>query len=158
LTLANRVTLLRIIFIPLCVVLLLAGFWGLSASLFLLLSLSDGIDGYIARKYHQTSELGKQLDPLADKILVITVLIGLTALKKAEPVAVMLLCARELVVASLRSQKVFAASPLAKWKTASQMMAVPMLILNLPFAGWVLWLAVGLSLVSGGAYLWQRAR
>lgn len=154
-TLANRITLLRIAFIPLCVILLLAGFYGLAATLFLLLSLSDAIDGYIARKYNQVSELGKQLDPLADKILVMTVLIGLTALGKSDPVPVMLICAREFIVASIRTKKVFAASPIAKWKTVAQVTAVLLLMLNLPFAGAVLWLAVLLSLFSGGAYLWQ---
>ena len=79
-TLANKVTLLRIALIPLCLIFLLAGFYGLAAVIFLLLSLSDAIDGYIARKYNQVSELGKMLDPLADKILVMTVLIGLTGL------------------------------------------------------------------------------
>jgi len=62
LTLANKVTLLRIALIPLCLIFLLAGFYGLAAVIFLLLSLSDAIDGYIARKYNQVSELGKMLD------------------------------------------------------------------------------------------------
>lgn len=154
-TLANRVTLLRIALIPLCLIFLLLGFYGLAAVIFLLLSFSDAIDGYIARKYDQVSELGKQLDPLADKILVITVLIGLTSLGKANPIPVMLIGARELIIASLRTQEIFAASELAKWKTVSQIVAALMLMLNLPLAGWVLWLAVLLSLISGGIYLWQ---
>jgi CDP-diacylglycerol--glycerol-3-phosphate 3-phosphatidyltransferase len=134
---------------------LLAGFLGLAAVTFILLSLSDYIDGYIARKYHQVSELGKLLDPLADKILVTTVLIGLTAIGKANPFAVMLICAREFIIASIRTRKIFAASPIAKWKTATQILAIVMLMFSLPFAEAVLWLAVILSLVSGGAYLWQ---
>lgn len=154
-TLANRVTLLRIALIPLCLIFLLFGFNGLAATVFLLLSFSDAIDGYIARKYHQVSELGKMLDPLADKILVITVLIGLTGLGKANPVAVMLICTRELLVASFRGKKIFAASPIAKWKTFIQILAVIMLMLNITFADWALWLAVILSLISGGVYLWQ---
>lgn len=154
-TLANRVTLLRIALIPLCPIFLLAGFYGLAATTFLLLSLSDAVDGYIARKYNQVSELGKMLDPLADKILVMTVLIGLTALGKTNPVPVMIICAREFLVASIRAKKIFPASPVAKWKTFSQVVAVLMLMLNLPLAGAVLWLAVLLSLISGGAYLWQ---
>ncbi|MBI5078966.1 CDP-diacylglycerol--glycerol-3-phosphate 3-phosphatidyltransferase, partial [Candidatus Saganbacteria bacterium] len=150
-----KVTLLRIALIPLCVAFLLSGFWGLSAVVFIFLSLSDLADGYIARKYHQVSELGKQLDPLADKILIMTVLIGLTSLGKAEAAPVMLICAREFIIASVRAGKVFAASTIAKWKTVSQIAAVIMLMLNLPFGGWVLWFAVLLSLISGGAYLWQ---
>lgn len=154
-TLANRVTLLRIALIPLCWFSLLAGLFGLAAVIFLLLSLSDLIDGYIARKYNQVSEIGKLLDPLADKILVLTVLIGLTAVGQANPLAVMLICAREFIVASVRSDKIFAANQLAKWKTFTQVAAVLMLMLNLPLANLILWLAVILSLVSGGAYLWQ---
>lgn len=153
--LANRITLLRLALIPLCVALLLAALFGLAAVVFLLLSFSDAIDGYVARKYNQVSELGKQLDPLVDKILVMTVLIGLAALGKANPVPVMLICAREFIVASLRTQKVFAASQIAKWKTVAQSAAVIMLLLNLPLAGAVLWLAVLLSLISGAAYLWS---
>lgn len=153
--LANRITLLRLALIPLCVALLLATLYGLATVVFLLLSFSDAIDGYVARKYKQVSELGKQLDPLADKILVMTVLIGLAALGKANPVPVMLICAREFIVASIRTQKVFGASQLAKLKTVSQMVAIVMLMLNLPLAGLVLWLAVLLSLISGVAYLWQ---
>ncbi|MDD5594236.1 MAG: CDP-diacylglycerol--glycerol-3-phosphate 3-phosphatidyltransferase [Candidatus Margulisbacteria bacterium] len=154
-TLANRITLLRVALIPLCIIFLLAGFYGLAAVIFLLLSFSDAIDGYIARKYNQVSELGKQLDPLADKILVLTVLIALTALGKAGPVAVMLILVREFVIASIRTAKVFAASPIAKWKTIIQMAAVFMCILSLPLSELVLWLAVILSYISGVAYLWQ---
>jgi CDP-diacylglycerol--glycerol-3-phosphate 3-phosphatidyltransferase len=155
LTLANRITLARIALIPLCQIFLLTGFLGLAAVLFLVLSLSDYIDGYVARKYHQVSEIGKMLDPLADKVLVLTALIGLTAIGRADPAAVMLIAARELIVSSLRSTRTFAASRLAKWKTVAQMAAVIMLLFGLPLAGAVLWLAVILSLVSGWAYVWQ---
>jgi CDP-diacylglycerol--glycerol-3-phosphate 3-phosphatidyltransferase len=156
LTLANRITLARIALIPLCIAFLLTGFYGLAAVFFLLLSFSDAIDGYIARKYHQVSELGKKLDPLADKILVLSVLIGLTGIGKADPVPVMLICAREFLVASFRGRKTFPASPVAKWKTAFQIISIVMLMLNLPFAGLALWVATILSLISGGAYLWQN--
>lgn len=106
------------------------------------------------------SDLGKFLDPLADKILVITVLIALVGLEKADSIPVMIIVAREFFVSGIRisaasSGKIIAASPIAKWKTATQIIAVVMLLLSLPYAGWVLWLAVILSLISGGAYLWQ---
>jgi len=155
LTLANRITLARIALIPLCIILLLAGFWGLAAVVFLVLSLSDAIDGYVARKYNQVSELGKMLDPLADKILVMTVLIGLTGIGKADPLPVMLICAREFLVASVRAKNIFAASQLAKWKTVSQIVAILMLMFGLPLSGVVLWFSVLLSLISGVAYIWQ---
>lgn len=154
-TLANRVTLARIALIPFCLAFLLTGFYGLAAVAFVILAFSDAIDGFIARRYNQVSELGKQLDPLADKILVLTVLVGLTALGKAAPLPVMLIVTREFIIAGIRAKKVFAASPIAKWKTIVQMVAVFMCILSLPLAGLALWLAVILSYLSGGVYLWQ---
>ena len=159
-TLANRVTLLRIAFIPLVIVFLFLGFNGLAVIFFILLSLLDYIDGYIARRFNQISDVGKILDPLADKILVMTVLIMLVSLGKADPIPVMLFLARDAMVSGIRisaakSQKILHASPIAKAKTVTQIIAVPMLILNIPYADWVLWLAVGFSLFSGGIYLWQ---
>lgn len=159
-TIANYVTLARIAFIPLIIALLYLRINGLAVIAFLILAFSDAIDGYIARKYKQVSELGKFLDPLADKILVTTVLIVLAGLGKVDSIPVILIVAREFVVQGLRINAarlkgVIAASPIAKWKTATQIVAVPLLILGLPYANWVLWLSVALSLISGGAYLWQ---
>lgn len=154
-TLANKVTLARIALIPFCLAFLLTGFYGLAAVVFVVLSFSDAIDGYVARKYNQMSELGQQLDPLADKLLVMNVLVVLAALGKAGALPVMLVLTRELIITSLRAKKVFAASPIAKWKTIVSMLAVFMCILNLPLANLALWLAVVLAYVSGGAYLWQ---
>ncbi|MBU0672045.1 MAG: CDP-diacylglycerol--glycerol-3-phosphate 3-phosphatidyltransferase [Candidatus Margulisbacteria bacterium] len=159
-TLANYVTLSRIILIPLIITLLLLGLNGLAVIIFLALSFSDAVDGYIARRFNQVSDLGKFLDPLADKILVMSVLIVLVGLGKASSIPVIILTARELVVQGLRIsaaryKNIIAASPVAKWKTATQIVAVALLILKLPYAGWILWLSVVLSLLSGGAYLWQ---
>ncbi|MCU0640679.1 MAG: CDP-diacylglycerol--glycerol-3-phosphate 3-phosphatidyltransferase [Candidatus Margulisbacteria bacterium] len=155
LTLANKITLGRLALIPLAVYFLLTGLLGLAALLFVLLSLTDLIDGYVARKYNQVSELGKMLDPLADKVLVVSLLIGLAALGKTGALPVIIIAAREFLIASIRTHKVFAASPLAKAKTLVQNVAVFMLLFSLPLAELVLWLAVILSLVSGWVYLWQ---
>jgi CDP-diacylglycerol---glycerol-3-phosphate 3-phosphatidyltransferase len=160
LTIANYVTLARIVFIPLIIVLMSLGFNGLAVISFLVLSFSDAIDGYIARRFNQVSDLGKFLDPLADKILVITVLIALVSLAQAPAIAVMIIVARELFVQGIRISEasrnvMMAASPIAKWKTFTQIAAIAMLMLNFPHAEIVLWLAVALSLISGGAYLWQ---
>ena len=159
-TVANYVTLSRIVLIPLVIILMLVKINGLAVILFLILSFSDAIDGYIARRYNQVSELGKFLDPLADKVLVISVLILLVGMGRADYLPVLLIVVRELIVQgirihSARDQKIIAASPVAKWKTGAQIVAVAMLMLRLPYANWVLWLAVALSLVSGGSYLWQ---
>jgi CDP-diacylglycerol--glycerol-3-phosphate 3-phosphatidyltransferase len=155
LTLANKVTLARIALIPFCLAFMLTGFYGLAAVVFVVLSFSDAIDGYIARKYNQVSDLGKQLDPLADKLLVMNVLVVLAALGKAGVLPVMLILTREFVITGIRAKKAFATSQIAKWKTIVQMLAVFMCILSLPWSNLVLWLAVVLAYVSGGAYLWQ---
>ena len=159
-TIANYVTFTRIALVPLLIALLFFGLNGLSLILFLLLSFSDALDGYIARRYNQISELGKFLDPLADKILVISVLIILVGLGKVDAIPVIIIAAREFLVSGLRinaakHNKIIAASPLAKWKTFVQIIATAMLIIGLPFDNLVLWLAVILSLISGGVYLWE---
>ncbi len=159
-TIANYVTLARIALIPLIVILLYLRINGLAVIAFLVLAFSDAIDGYIARRFKQVSELGKFLDPLADKILITTVLIVLVGLGKVNSIPVIILVAREFMVQGLRINAarlrgIIAASPIAKWKTGTQIVAVPLLILGLPYANWVLWLSVILSIISGGAYLWQ---
>jgi len=161
LTLANQITFLRLAFIPLNVVLLLLGLNGLAAFLFLFLSLSDMVDGYIARKYNQVSELGKLIDPLADKILVMTVLIALVDQGLASSIPVMLIVAREFVISGVRimaarAGSILPAIPSAKWKTTLQMVAILMIMFSLPFANLVLWMSVLLALLSGGEYLWQN--
>ncbi|OGC25263.1 CDP-diacylglycerol--glycerol-3-phosphate 3-phosphatidyltransferase [candidate division WOR-1 bacterium RIFOXYB2_FULL_42_35] len=158
-TVPNYITFLRIIFIPLVLALLLLNLNGLAAILFMLLSFSDALDGYLARRLKQVSDLGKFLDPIADKILVISVLIALVGFGKANSIAVIIMVAREFLVSGIRiraaqGNKIIAAIPLAKLKTFTQIIAVLMLILNVPLANTILWLAVLLSLASGGAYLW----
>ena len=162
-TIANYVTLARILLVPISIVLLLFGINGLAALVFIILSFSDAIDGYIARRYNQISEFGKLIDPLADKILVISLLIALVGLGKASSVPVILLVVRELLVSAIRTSVakdggILAASQIAKYKTASQMLAVFMLILDIPLAALVLWLSVVIGYISGGAYLWQNQK
>lgn len=159
-TQANQITLGRIALIPLIIILLLARVNGIAVALFLLLSFSDAVDGYVARRLNQVSDLGKFLDPLADKLLIISVLIVLVSLGRAEVIAVLILVSREFLVQGLRinaarTNNMIAASPIAKWKTGTQVAAVAMLIIGLPLSNLVLWLSVLLGLMSGGAYLWQ---
>ncbi|MEA3493303.1 MAG: CDP-diacylglycerol--glycerol-3-phosphate 3-phosphatidyltransferase [Candidatus Margulisiibacteriota bacterium] len=159
-TTANYVTLARIALSPLVIVFLFLDLNGLALIAFLLIALTDWVDGYIARHYNQVTDLGKFLDPLADKILVTIVLIYLVGLGRANPIPVMIIVSREFIVSGIRvivakSGKIIAASSSAKWKTFSQNIAIAMLIINIPYADWVLWLAVLLSVVSGGGYLWQ---
>ncbi len=160
-TLANRVTLARICLIPLVIVFLFFGLNGLAVILYSILWFSDTIDGYIARRFNQVSDLGKLLDPLADKLLVILILIALVGLGKADSIPVMIITARELLVQGIRissakrSKKIIGSAPIAKLKAAVQFIAVFMLILSLPYAHGMLWAAVILSVFSGGTYLWQ---
>lgn len=153
---ANFVTCFRILLIPLIIALLLYGQPGQAFTLFLLAALTDGLDGYLARRLNQVTDLGKFLDPLADKILVITVLVVLAGFSL--PVIIILL--REVLVMWLRSFKAkggtaMPASWPAKIKTVLQLIAVGMLMLNLPYAVGMLWLAVLVSVISGIEYGWK---
>lgn len=171
LTAPNLLTLSRIGAIPV----LLATFYFKGAGwayvgcvLFTAAALTDWLDGRLARAHKLQSELGRCLDPIADKLLVAAVLVMLAAvgqLKGLEVVAVILILSRELLVSGLREylgQKsvVVPVTQLAKWKTTVQMVALALLIVA-PALGrfWhqlgvgLLWLAVLLTLVTGWDYL-----
>jgi CDP-diacylglycerol--glycerol-3-phosphate 3-phosphatidyltransferase len=142
----------------------------LPAGLFLLIAATDALDGYLARSRGLVTNLGKFLDPLADKLLVSAALIGLVQLQRAEAWLVWLILAREFAVTGLRAiaaagGTVIAASVLGKAKTVSQMAAVFILLLPPPPFTWLsrepgallLYLAAILTLWSGADYL-LRAR
>lgn len=154
-TLADRLILFRLALIPLCLVFLLTGFFGLAAVNFLLLSFWDQIEIYIAQRRKIRFEREKKPDPMADKILSLSLLIGLTSMGKANGAAVIILCVRELLVAKFCTSYNFPPSPLSRWGNILRIIVVFMLMLNLPLAGGLLWLAVILSSITGGAYLWQ---
>jgi len=159
--LPNLVTLFRIAAIPLFVFLLLSAQPVLAALVFLLLTLTDAIDGLLARWLNQTSDLGKFLDPIADKILVISALICLIELRLVPALPVIIIIARDFVISAVRLSaakegRIIAASPWGKVKTISQIIAVLMLILNLPYAMAVLWFAVLLTLISGVDYIVRK--
>ncbi len=133
----------------------MAGLYGLAAVTFLLLISSDLIDGWIARKHGHVSDTGKWLDPLADKVLIVSTLIMLTGLGKVDPLPVVVICVRDMMVASIRTQKLMAATYIAKYKTLFQNLAILLLMLSVPLAAWVLWFSIVLSLISGMLYLWE---
>lgn len=139
-----------------------------SAVLFLLVALTDWLDGYLARKYSEVTTLGKFLDPLADKLLVVTALIMLVDLERAPAWIVAVIIARELAVTGLRAVAVdtgvvIAASWLGKLKTVSQIVAiVPLLIhyeyFGVDFHGFgtaVLWVALLATIWSGVDYFYK---
>ena len=109
--------------------------------LFILASLTDYLDGHIARKHNLVTDFGKFIDPVADKLLVLTTLIMLIHRQMMPAWIVIVILCRELAVDGLRmvavtKGKVIAAGPLGKWKTACQMVLISaMLILDLPVYG-----------------------
>ena len=138
LNLPNLLTLGRIIAIPVLVVLLMIGnrrcsFW--AAAVFGLAAFTDWLDGYLARRWGMVTNMGKFLDPLADKLLVQAALIMMIPLGRVPAWAVFVILARELMVTGLRSIAssegiVIEASPLGKMKTIFQMAAIPGLLLH----------------------------
>lgn len=144
--LPNRLTLLRVLLIPVFVVLLLYSGWmpeyahwfSLAAVLvFIAASVTDFLDGHIARKYGLITNFGKFMDPLADKLLVCSALITLVHLERIETWIVLVIVAREFTISGFRlvaaeQGLVLAASKMAKVKTTVQMILVILLVINLP--------------------------
>jgi len=134
----NSLTLARIAAVPVVMVLLMFEspsncFW--AALVFTLAAITDWLDGYLARKWEIVTVLGKFLDPLADKLIVMVALIMLIPLDRVPAWAVFIILAREMLVTGLRSIAssegiVIAASPLGKYKTIFQMISIVGLLLH----------------------------
>ena len=159
----NVLTLLRILAVPVLVVALLEETPDgdvIAAAVFALAALTDGLDGYIARRRSEVTTFGKLMDPLADKLLVVAALISLVSLNRLAAWVAMVIIARELAVTGLRSVAaeqgvVIAASWLGKAKTLLQVAAIISLIAFYPSPVWVdvlLYLAVAMTLISGADY------
>lgn len=136
-----------------------------AAILFIVTSITDYYDGYFARKYNATSNMGKFMDPIADKILVTSVLVMLVPSDRIDPLMVIIILARDTFIGGIRSvaaadQIIIDAKPTGKWKTALQMIAIPAVMIDqkafgIPFEKigyYVLWISVILSLTSGIQY------
>ena len=126
--------------------------------IFVIASVTDFFDGYIARSWNQMTKLGSILDPLADKMLVLAGFIGLIALDRASVFAVFLILSREFFITGLRvvavaEGKSVASSMAGKVKTVAQMFAIGFLIMNWPYGTELLWGATALTLYSGYEYL-----
>jgi CDP-diacylglycerol---glycerol-3-phosphate 3-phosphatidyltransferase len=163
-TAPNWISVARIALVPVCVVLLALDYRVPAAIVFTVAALSDSLDGYLARSRDSVTTFGKFVDPLADKLLVSCVLIQLVGDNRVAPWVAMVIVAREFAVSGLRmvaaSSEVIAASPLGKWKTVVQMVAILALILNTshPRVNDVLvYAAVALTLASAVQYF-ARAR
>lgn len=146
-TLASKITLVRVAFIPALMVLMYlsggqSGLWmWISLGVFIVASLTDYIDGYIARKYHQVSDFGKFLDPLADKLLVIAVMVMFCQWNVMPAWALMIVLTREFAVTGLRlvavgKGVVIAAGWSGKVKTASTMIGL-CLMMAFPGIEWI---------------------
>ena len=140
--LPNKLTLFRVILIPFFVFFLLAPYFEgygnyIAVAIFIVASITDFLDGKIARKYNLVTNFGKFMDPLADKLLVCSALICLIQLELIPAWVVILIIAREFIISGFRlvasdNGVVIAASYWGKFKTAFQMLTVIVLILNIP--------------------------
>ncbi|MCI0500564.1 MAG: CDP-diacylglycerol--glycerol-3-phosphate 3-phosphatidyltransferase [Epsilonproteobacteria bacterium] len=126
--------------------------------IFVIASVTDFFDGFIARSWNQMTKLGSILDPLADKMLVLAGFIGLIVLDRASAFAIFLILSREFFITGLRvvavsEGKDVSSTWLGKIKTVVQMIAIGFLLMNWPFGEELLWLAVVLTLYSGYEYV-----
>jgi CDP-diacylglycerol--glycerol-3-phosphate 3-phosphatidyltransferase len=172
--LPNSLTLVRMFLVPLLVVVLLTEFEGrrilgvpkelVGAAIFALASVTDWLDGYLARRRRQVTWLGQMLDPIADKLLISAAFISLVQLGLAPAWMVALIIGREFGITALRSLAyakglTMPASPLGKIKMASQVVAILLLILGggplpwlAPIGHAALWVVMGTAVVSAVDY------
>ena len=169
-TTASKITLIRVALIPLYMITMylsggVSGLWmWVSLGIFIVASLTDFIDGHIARKYHQVSDFGKFLDPLADKLLTIACMCMLCEWGMMPAWALMVVLTREFAVTGLRlvavqNGTVIAAGWSGKVKTASTMVGL-CFVMAFPTAVWmvnaVVWMIVVTTLYSGMEYFVQN--
>lgn len=163
----NTLTILRVILIPFFVIFMLFDITDvdkyIALAIFIVASLTDMLDGYLARKNHQVTNFGRFMDPLADKLLVCTAIICLMDLDKLPSLVVIIIIAREFIISGFRlvasdNGVVIAASWWGKTKTVSQMFMIILLILDLGgmFATLetiLIYLSLILTIVSLGDYI-----
>jgi len=130
-----------------------------AALLFVLASVTDFFDGFIARSWNQMTKLGAILDPLADKMLILAAFLGLMYIDRASPWAIFLILVREFFITGLRvlmasEGKSVKASFIGKTKTVTQMFAIGFLIMDWRYGTLLLWLAVVITLYSGIEYIY----
>ena len=162
----NKLTLLRVFLIPVYVVLMLVVFknhYYYAGAVFIIASLTDLVDGYIARKNNLVTDFGKFADPLADKLLVMSAMVIFVQMNMIKSYIVIIILAREFAVTALRTMAakngvVMAADKIGKWKTTVQMIALVLMHFfelspNLYTAANVLiYVAAVLTIVSGVNY------
>ena len=166
--LANKLTMLRVFMIPAFLLVLFLGPEPMNryiaVIIFIVASLTDMLDGKIARKYNLVSNFGKFMDPLADKLLVMAALVSMVALKDLAAWVVIVILAREFTITGFRTLAmeaniVMAASWWGKVKTTVQMIMIPVVLLKLPFGCMplvetaLIYLSVFFTIFSGADYM-----
>ena len=167
----NKLTIARMIIVPFLVIFLLTGWGGeanryISLTLFVVASVTDWFDGYLARKNNLVTNFGKFMDPLADKLLVCSAMICMIDLKRLSAWFVIIIIAREFIISGFRlvasdNGVVIAANYWGKFKTVSQMAMIIVLIADFggvfDIVGTVLiWIATALTVISLVDYVWAN--
>ena len=165
--LPNKLTTLRVLMIPFFVVFMLTDLGGaaskyIAVGIFIVASLTDLLDGKIARKYNLVTNFGKFMDPLADKLLVCSAMIALIEMNRIPSWVVIIIIAREFIISGFRliasdNGVVIAASYWGKFKTTFQMVMICLMIANFPqlqiLTDIIMWIALILTVVSLIDYL-----
>lgn len=170
--LPNKLTIFRVILIPFFLIFLYTDFWGntnsyIAIAIFIIASLTDLLDGKIARKYNLVTNFGKFMDPLADKLLVCSAMIALVDLGKLQGWIVIIIIAREFIISGFRliasdNGVVIAASYWGKFKTTFQMIMIILLTLDLqlPYMSVVnnviVYIALALTIISLLDYIFKN--
>ena len=169
--LPNKLTVLRVIMVPFFVFFMLTDVGGaankwIALVLFIVASLTDMLDGKIARKYNLVTNFGKFMDPLADKLLVCSAMICFIELEKLPAWFVIIIIGREFIISGFRliaaeNGVVIAANYWGKFKTVSQMIMIILLLIDLGGVFDILeqifiWLSLALTVISLITYIWQN--
>lgn len=165
--LPNKLTILRVIMIPFFVLFMLTDLGGsaskwIALALFVIASMTDWLDGYLARKYNLVTNFGKFMDPLADKLLVSSAMICLVEMGRIPAWIVVVIISREFIISGFRlvasdNGRVIAASYWGKFKTVSQMLMIILMIVDIAALSFLtqimMWIALILTVVSLVDYL-----
>ena len=161
----------RIFAIPVFIVVFLMDYRIAAAVIFILAAVTDMLDGHIARKHNLVTNFGKLMDPLADKLLVMSALICMVEVGDVAGWMVVVILGREFIITGMRQVAaaqgiVIAAGTTGKIKTITQMIAIPLLILEnwpftalgipVPFDQIFLWIALIMTIVSGAEYIMKN--
>ncbi len=170
--LPNKLTIFRVILIPFFVAVLLlypdnSTMRLVADAIFIVASLTDMLDGKIARKYNLVTNFGKFMDPLADKLLVCSAMICLVALNQIPAWIVIIIIAREFIISGFRlvaadNNVVIAANYWGKFKTVFQMLMIIVMVANFAFPLWnilgivLMWIALALTIISLVVYIYDN--